>query len=168
MAKRSNIADKLRITENRRIEYEWRNQPQDVMIGGRRCKFKSKQEMKWALYLELLKELGAVIDWQYEPKRFEFKERWRTRHVYTPDFRVEELVDGKIIQVVWHEIKTSLRQRDVLRFKLMAMDYPDEIMVLVLNSGSKKIRQIELKANAMRYIERIVYAAPIFRKFGIR
>ncbi len=154
--------------EARHIEFEWRNQPQDCMIGGQHCKFKSKQEMKWALYLEMLKEYGAIIDWQYEPRKFEFQERWRHRHVYTPDFRVEELVDGQLIQVVWHEVKVALRQRDVLRFKLMAADYPDEVMVLVLNTGTKKKRQMEIIDNARKYIERIVYAAPLFRKFGIK
>lgn len=154
--------------DDRHIEYEWRNQPQSVRIGEKNCKFKSKQEMKWALYLQFLKENGAIIKWEYEPRRFEFKERWKRKHVYTPDFRVEELVDRKIVQVVWHEVKTSLRQRDVLRFKLMAADYPNEIMVLVLNSGTRKQRQMEIIDNARRYIARIVYAAPIFRKFNIR
>jgi hypothetical protein len=137
------------------------------MIGGQHCKFKSKQEMKWAMYLQFLKENGAILSWEYEPKTFEFSERWRTRHIYTPDFKVEE-VNDYLVQTVWHEVKTSLRQRDVLRFKLMAADYPDESMVLVLDSGTRKKRQMELKDNALKYVERIVYAAPIFRKFGIK
>lgn len=154
--------------QDRTIHFDWRNQPQHVILGGKECRFKSKQEYKWAQYLELLKQNGVVTDWEYEPRRFEFKERWRHRHVYTPDFRVEELVGKELIQVVWHEVKVALRQRDILRFKLMSLDYPDEIMVLILNAGSNKLRQIILKENAMKYINRIVYAQPIFRKLGIK
>ena len=116
-------------------------------------------------------ELDVIIDWWYEPKQFIFKERFRRKRVYTPDFLVEETIgeftDKRTVKV-WHEVKTSLRQVDVLRFKYLAADYPDEKMVLVLNSDSKNFEQIRRKENALRYVERIVYAGPLFRKFGIK
>ncbi len=167
------------------VHYDWHNQPQHVILGGKECKFKSKQEHKWAQYLERLKELNTIIDWWYEPRQFEFKERFRRRRVYTPDFLVEEKLEGIVFDhstsksttfqiasdetvKVWHEVKTSLRQVDVVRFKYLAADYPNEKIILVLNDGTKNIEQMRRKENALRYVERIVYAGPIFRKMGIK
>lgn len=149
------------------VHYDWHNQPQHVILGGKECKFKSKQEYKWAKYLERLKEIETIIDWWYEPQKFIFKERYGRKRVYTPDFLVEDKLDNGETVKVWHEVKTSLRQVDVLRFKYLAADYPEEKMVLVLNSDSNNFEQIRRKENALRYIERIVYAGPIFRRMGI-
>lgn len=146
------------------IHYEWHNQPQEA-FG---YKFKSKAEYRWAQYLNMLCKLGAIHGWDYEPKKFEFKERYRKRRVYTPDFCVFD--DGEYI---YHEVKTSMRQVDVRRFKYMNADYPDIKMVLVLVSKPKgkttpSRKQIVLIDNARKYVERVVYAGPLYRKFGIK
>ena len=71
-----------------KIQYEWRNKPERCIIGGKDYRYKSQIERKWATYLQYLKELDAIIDWEYEPRQFEFKERRRHKRVYTPDFFV--------------------------------------------------------------------------------
>jgi hypothetical protein len=154
----------------RTVHFEMRNR--HVEAFG--YKFKSAQEYKWATYLELLK--GSVnspdlIGWWYEPKQFEAtKIRFRKINVYTPDFltswastqREEDGYDE------WHEVKTSLRQKDVYRFKWFRTDYPNERIVLVLNSqprhGSKQKRLLD---NARKYVDDVIFAGPIFRKLGI-
>lgn len=148
------------------IHYEWRNEPQHVFIDGREFHFKSKIEFKWALYLQGLLELGAIDFWDYETKTFEFDERYRIRRQYTPDFEVRETNHGKKLKI-FHEVKTSLRQTDIRRFKLMAADFPKEIMVLVLPS-CRKGRQSILRGNALKYVQRVVYCNPLFRKMGIK
>lgn len=148
------------------IHYEWHNKPEECMIDGRQFKFKSQIERKWALYLQRLLELGAIEFWDYESKTFEFKERYRKRRIYTPDFVIREKFQG-LMQTVYHEVKTALRQTDVMRFKLMAADFPMVNMVLVLPS-CRTGRQAILRGNALKYVERVVYCNPLFNKMGIR
>jgi len=154
----------------RTVHFEWRNEPQE----GFGYKFKSKAEYRWAQYLQKLLEMGAIQKWEYEPRQFDFKERYRKKRVYTPDFFVEDLdpIDGEIIPV-YHEVKTGMRQVDVRRFKYMNADYPKVKMVLVLTSKpsgrtAASRKQIILIGQAEKYVERTVYAGPLYRKFGIK
>jgi len=149
------------------IHYEWRNKPERCVIGGQDCHFKSQIERKWALYLQILLDLGAIDFWGYETKTFEFDERYRIKRQYTPDFEVHETIEHGLKQKCFHEIKTALRQTDIRRFKLMAADFPNETMVLVLPS-CRKGRQSILRGNALKYVQRVVYANPIFNKFRIK
>lgn len=149
--------------ENRTVHYEWRNKPQHVFIDGREFYFGGINEYRWARYLQILKELGAIEEWEYEPETFQFRERYRNKRQYTPDFRITE--DG---EVFYQEFKTSLRQVDIRRFKLLKADFPKVKIVLVLLNGSNKTKQIQLRDNASKYVDRIMYAKPIFRQFGIR
>lgn len=150
------------------IHYEWHNKPQEA-FG---YKFKSQCEYKWACYLQKLKELGAIIGWSYEPKTFQFGERWRVRKQYTPDFFIKEIDDtvpGEIAEC-YHEVKTSLRQTDVTRFRCLAADFPEVRIVLVIfgPEHTRKANQNRLRSNARKYIERIVFARPLCNKFGIK
>lgn len=151
-----------------RVCFEWRNEPQDVMIDGRHFLFKSKIEYRWALYLQRLLELNAIDSWDYETTTFEFEERYRTRRQYTPDFEVNETIGFDCKEKAFHEVKTSLRQTDIRRFRLMAADFPKENMVLILPFCSTNSKQSRLRGNALKYVQRIVYANPLFKKFGIK
>ena len=143
------------------IHYEWRNQPQEA-FGYR---FKSKVECRWAQYLEKLKELGAIDSWLYEHFTFEFGERWRVRKQYTPDFLI---VENGI--EVYHEVKTSMRQTDVTRFRCLRADFPEVRIVLVIfgPEHTRKANQNRLRSNARKYVERIVFARPLCKKMGIK
>ena len=153
------------MARKRIVHYELGNKPQKVEIGGTIYRFKSKVEYRWAKYLEKLRELGAITYWEYEPTTFEFGERWRKRRIYTPDFLVQE--DG---QEIYHEVKTSLRQKDITRFRCLAADFPDEKIVLVIFGPEKtrNVNQNRLRSNARKYVERIIFANPPCKKFGIR
>jgi hypothetical protein len=146
--------------KNRTVHYEWRNKPQEAFGYS----FKSKVEYRWACYLEKLKELGAIWEWFYEPTIFEFSERWRKRRIYTPDFGIDD-DDGYYYQ----EVKTSLRQNDITRFRCLAADFPKEKIVLVLfgPENTRNTKQIILRANASKYVERTVFANKLLKKFGI-
>ena len=151
----------------RTVHFEWRNQPQE----GFGYRFKSKAEYRWACYLEKLKMWNQIDFWKYEPKTFEFGERWRKRRQYTPDFLVGDIAEndaGEIVNV-YHEVKTSLRQTDVTRFRCLAADYPEEKIVLVIfgPEHTKNAKQNRLRANARKYVERIVFAKPLCKKMGV-
>lgn len=147
------------------IHWEMGNEPQTVEIGGTIYRFKSKAEYKWARYLDKLYDLGAIDYWEYEPTTFEFGERWRKRRVYTPDFLVKE--DG---QEIYHEVKTGLQQKDITRFRCLRADFPEVriILVIVGRVKTKSAKQNRLRANAQKYIERIVFANPLLKEFGIK
>ena len=147
--------------KTRTIHYEWHNQPQE----GFGYRFKSKVEYRWAQYLQRLLELGAIEKWLYEPTKFEFGERWRVRKQYTPDFLIRE--DG---QEIYHEVKTSLQQKDVTRFRCLHIDFPDVKIVLVMfgPEHTRSAKQNRLRVNSRRYVERIVFANPLCKKFGIK
>lgn len=149
------------------IHYEWRNKRTHIVMDGREFKFKSLIEYRWAQYLQRLLEVGAITFWDYETTVFEFNERYRKRQQYTPDFVVHEK-HQRLKEKSYHEIKTSLRQTDIRRFRLMHQDFPKENMVLVLPYCSKSFNQSRLRGNALKYVNRIVYANPLFRKFGIK
>ena len=155
------------LSEANVIHYEWRNQPERCIIGGKDCSFKSQIERKWALYLQMLLDLGAIDFWDYETTTFEFEERHRIKRQYTPDFEVRETIEHGLKQTVFHEVKTSLRQTDIRRFRLMAADFPNETMVLILPSCRKGHQSI-LRGKALKYVARVVYANPIFKKMGIK
>jgi hypothetical protein len=128
--------------------------------------FRSQAERRWADYLETLKELGAIKSWEYEPKRFacgQHNNKWR---FYTPDFKVIEDDNGLEVEV-WHEVKMSLEQKDISRFKWFVGAHPDKIIVLILPRAAKK-RQAELRYKAHNYVKRIVYANPLYKKYGIK
>ena len=146
--------------KTRTIHYEWHNQPQE----GFGYRFKSKVEYRWAQYLQRLLELGAIEKWLYEPTKFEFGERWRVRKQYTPDFLIRE--DG---QEIYHEVKTSLQQKDVTRFRCLHIDFPDVKIVLVMfgPEHTRSAKQNRLRSNARKYVERIVFANPLCKKMGI-
>ena len=145
--------------EGRTVHFDWHNKRPEKYGYT----FKSDQERKWADYLELLKLSENIESWEYEPKQFQFEERLRKKGVYTPDFHVEYAISDE-----WHEVKTSLRQKDIYRLKQFRTDFPNEKIVLILNSCPKRsINQIRLVENARKYVNEIIYAAPIFRKLGI-
>jgi len=159
------MTDKMGFNE-RRVTFDWHNQPVEA-FGYR---FKSKQEYKWAQYLEYLKMSDEVDTWQYEPHTFEMKERYRKRRIYTPDFKVYTVTRYAHIRYVqheWHEVKTTLRQKDVTRFRYFKADYPNERIVLVITSKPRTTKRIVLLEKAKKYVDDVIFAGPIFRKLGL-
>lgn len=150
------------------IHWEMRNKPVEA-FGYR---FKSQVEYKWAQYLDQLLKLGAINSWLYEPTVFEFGERWRVRKQYTPDFFITEIEDGEPGEVteVYHEVKTSMRQTDVTRFRCLRADFPEVRIILVIfgPEHTRNANQNRLRSNARKYVERIVFARPLIQKFGIK
>lgn len=163
------MIEKLGFEKNRTVRFEWHNkchlyrQP-----DGTGIKLKSTQELKWAKYLDLLLKSRDILGWSYEPRTFEFKERYRKRGQYTPDFFVTKWSNGEKSWVyMWIEVKTGLRQKDVSRFRQLKTDYPDEPITLVMTSEPKKnVNQLRLLDNARKYVNDVIFAGPIFRKLG--
>jgi len=146
------------------VVQDWHNKRYDVIIDGQRCKFKSKFEYRWTLYLQQLVGLGVIQGWEYEPYRFWFEEIKQGVRGYTPDFKVYE--DSEII---WHETKVHLVAKDITKYHRMQIYYPDEKLILVMDrrKGRRaKHKQVNLLTAADKYVYRIVFAneIPLFRQ----
>jgi len=154
--------------EGRVVHFDWHNE----RPRGFGYQFKSKAEYRWACYLDLLKKSGELLAWGYETHKFEFRERHRKKGVYTPDFFLKYNYDQNKkdyeVKTEYHEVKTSLRQKDVYRFKQFRLDYPYERIILVLSSMPKKsVKQLRLLENARKYVDDVIIAGPILRKLGL-
>lgn len=105
-------------------------------IGGVRKYYRSSWESNYAYYLEWLKQLGKVTEWQHEPKTFWFEGIRRGTVSYLPDFRVV-WADGR---VEWHEVKGHMDARSATKIKRMAKYHPDVVLVVI---GSKAYAQLK-------------------------
>ena len=140
------------------------------VIGGQRYFFKSGFEVRWAKYLEFLKQAGEITYWEYETKKFEFEGIRSGTVFYTPDFFVQ-YPNGEML---WHETKGHLTQKDVTKFRRMAKYYPDEKILLImqrippLNSRSRNAKRTKILLDkAGRYVERILNGEKILKKCGV-
>lgn len=141
---------------------------QTVEIGGRTIRFKSQTEVNFAMVLERLREAGAIVSWDYEPKEFWFEGIKRGRVSYKPDFLAvwaDHIHNDETPGEVYYETKCSggLKQVDVTKYHRMAIYHPDVKLVLVLprspSQGNSKsaIRQRILLENAEKYIDHVTY-----------
>lgn len=140
-------------------------------VGGQHCYFRSGLEYRWAQYLELLKGLGEIVKWSYEPRRFEFHKIRSGTVFYTPDFLI---LYGAPYEPdhCWHELKGHLTQRDVTKFRRMAKYYPKEKLILVMQripktrtrKNTELFRRLE---NAEKYIERVMCAEEVLKQVGL-
>ena len=156
--------------KTRTVHFDWHNERPEA-FG---YKFKSKAELNWATYLELLKgsmNNPDLIEWSYEPRKFKSRRLWWNKwRFYTPDFLAvwtdtPSLAKQQDTYEEWHEVKTSLRQKDVTRFQWFRADYPEIRIVLVLTSKpTRRIKQKRLLGNVRKYVDDVVFAGPIIRQ----
>ena len=138
------------------------------IVGGQRCFFRCGFEVRWAKYLELLKQAGEITYWEYETKKFEFEGIRSGTVFYIPDFFIQ-YSNGEML---WHETKGHLKQKDVTKFRRMAKYYPDEKIVLVMQyipkkhtkKNTEKFRRLD---NARKYVEKIIDGSKELKQMGL-
>lgn len=94
-------------------------------LGGRY--FRSSWEANWARYLNWLKSIGEIVDWEYESETFEFKTIKRGNRFYTPDFKIANK-DGSI---QYDEVKGYMDAKSRTKLRRMEKYYPKVKIVLV-------------------------------------
>ncbi len=97
------------------------------VVGERRIYFRSLWEVTYANYLQSLKGMKIISEWEYEPKTFWFLEIKRGCRSYKPDFRITNL-DGSHY---WVEVKGFMDSKSKTKIKRMSKYYPDEKLVIV-------------------------------------
>ena len=105
-------------------------------IGGKRKYFRSKWEANYARYLEWLKKMGQIKEWQHENKTFWFDGIKRGCRSYLPDFEVENN-NGSI---EYHEVKGWYDSRSKTKIKRMAKYYPDIKLIIIFQKQYTEIK----------------------------
>lgn len=106
-------------------------------IGGKRNFYRSRWEANYARYLQWLKEIGQISEWQHEPETFWFEQIKRGTRSYLPDFRVWEN-DGS---TALHEVKGWMDQRSRTTLSRMKKYHPDQKIVLIDGAQYRSIRR---------------------------
>jgi len=105
-------------------------------IGGKRHYFKSLWEYNYACYLQWLKSLDQIKEWEYEPKTFWFEGIRRGVTNYKPDFRVTENNDS----THWDEVKGYMDQKSKTKIKRFKKYFPEETIRVVGAEWFKKFK----------------------------
>lgn len=111
--------------------------------GGRRPDigdtwFRSSWEANYARYLNLLKRMGVVESWEYEPQTFWFDGIKRGVVSYLPDFAVKYRDDERLEYI---EIKGWVQAKDRVKWKRMAKYHPHIKLVIVKDKEYRAIAQ---------------------------
>lgn len=110
-----------------------------VTIDGKRFYSRSKAEVRYANYLQWLKSIGAIVDWQYEPKTFWFESIKSGVVSYKPDFLVVERNAHH-----WVEVKGYMDARSKTKIKRFKKYFPKERLEVVdekwFRRNSKKLK----------------------------
>lgn len=134
-------------------------------VGGKRYYFRSGLEVRWARYLQRLKELGEIEDWEYEPQIFRFKKIQHGTNIYKPDFKYIFSLLGRPTRHIWHECKGFICQKDCTKFRRMQKYFPDENIVLVIQRITKKNKL--LVDRCRQFVVGVIEAEKLLKKNGM-
>lgn len=93
-------------------------------IGGQRKYFRSMWEANYARYLQYLKKMGHIKNWEHEPQTFWFHAIKRGTITYLPDFKITRNDDTHY----WVEVKGYMDSKSQTKIKRFKKYYPDEIL----------------------------------------
>ena len=132
-------------------------------VGGKIYTFKSKLEYFWAVYCQLRKEQGIIIDWWYEDMETLLAlqtPRFGNTKLYMPDFVVRTKDDGYELE----ETKGYFPPKDYTKLKLAAQQYDNPITLIFArlsdHSKSASIRAQYRRAKRLEpYLKRVIYDA---------
>lgn len=96
-------------------------------IAGRKIFFRSRAEANYARYLQWLKGLNEIDDWEHEPKKFWFERIKSGTRSYKPDFYVKRLDNSHY----WVEVKGYMDAKSFTKLKRFKKYYPKEELLLV-------------------------------------
>lgn len=121
-------------------------------VGGKTYTFRSKLEYRWAVWCQLRKEQGIIVDWWFEDEKLELITKLGDRKYYIPDFTIQA-VDG----YEFEETKGWFTSKDATKIKLASQQYENPITLIFASRPSKK--QLWRAQHLEPHIKRIIYTA---------
>jgi len=121
---------------------EWGNvKPVTKTIGGKTYTFKSLLEMRWAVWCQLRKEQGIIVDWEYEVTLLTYETKLGEVKIYRPDFTIEtkESADG----YEYEETKGWFTSKDYTRMKYVSMQYDNPLTLIFENLTNCKSARLQ-------------------------
>jgi hypothetical protein len=107
------------------------------IIGGKRNYYRSRWEANYSRYLEWLKKVGEIVEWEHEPHTFWFEGIKRGCVSYLPDFGVH----NKNGAIEFHEVKGWFDHKSKTKIKRMAKYYPDIKLIVIAKKEYNAISQ---------------------------
>jgi hypothetical protein len=132
-------------------------------VGGKVCTFRSLLEYRYAVWLQLQKEQGIILEWWYEDPECLLQlstKYFGNKKLYLPDFTVQML--DKSYEL--HETKGYFSPKDYTKLFLATQQYKNPITLIFasLNDHSKnsKIRAQYARAKKLEpHLKRIIWKA---------
>jgi len=106
--------------------------------NGKEYYMKSNWEYNYACYLDFLKGIGEIVDWEYEADSFYFNKIRSGVRKYTPDFKVY-LLDGSI---EYREVKGWMDGRSRTKIRRFRKYYSGERLVVVGKREYNNLKKI--------------------------
>lgn len=131
-------------------------------VGGKVCTFRSKLEYRWAVWCQLRKEQGIIIEWWYEDIEtlLELRtKRFKNKKLYLPDFVILNSNGYE-----FEETKGYFPPKDYTKIKLATEQYKNPITLIFASlndhSKNKKIRAQYARAKRLEpFLKRIIWKA---------
>ena len=136
-------------------------------VGGRTYTFRSLLEYRWAVWCQVRKEQGFILDWWFEDAPVEIETRYfKNKKMYLPDFTIQ-MLDGSY---EFEETKGWFTPKDYTKIKLTAEQYENPITLIFSSlSNCKSLRPQYMRAKRLEpFVKRIIYDAEktIFSKIS--
>lgn len=132
-------------------------EPVIMEVGSKTCTFRSKLEYRWAVWLQLQKEQGIILEWWYEDEVLELESRkFRDPIRYIPDFTIQT-EDG----YEFHETKGWFTSKSATKMKLAATQYENPITLIFMNLTNCKSQRAQYgRAKRLEpFLKRVIYNA---------
>ena len=132
-------------------------------VGGKVCTFRSLLEYRWAVWTQLRKEQGIILEWWFEDPECLLEletKKFKNKKLYLPDFTIMT-PDGKY---ELEETKGYFPPKDYTKLYLVTQqfDAPITLIFASLNDHSKnsKIRAQYARAKKLEpHLKRIIWKA---------
>ena len=137
-------------------------------VGSREYTFRSKLEYRWAVWCQLRKEQGIIIDWWYEDEEtlLELETAYfKNRKLYLPDFTIQTVEKDSLLGVEdsyeFEETKGWFPPKDYTKIKLAAQQYENPITLIFANlTNCKSMKAQYSRARRIApFIKRVIYDA---------
>lgn len=125
-------------------------------IGGKTYTFKSLLETRWAVWCQLRKEQGIIVDWEYETVEAKVETKTGDIMTYRPDFLIKE--KGANIWF-YEETKGWLQQKDAKKMRLFAQQYENPLTLIFANlNPTSKNASLRAQYGRAKRLEKLLEA----------